>query len=102
MMAPVEESARTVRLGYRLRRRAWGNGYGVEGMLQLIEMARAAEISTVIATTMAIDVDTRRVMENAGLQLAPAGGVPTAPIAVAGPWEVAYTLDLSEEAALPA
>ena len=102
MMAPIDESARTVKLGYRLRRRVWGKGYGVEGMLQMIEMARAAKMSTVIATTMAMDLASRRVMEQAGLQLAPAGRVPTAPIAVAEPWEVTYTLDIPEEAALPA
>jgi RimJ/RimL family protein N-acetyltransferase len=101
MIAPVDESARTVELGYRLRRRVWGKGYGVEGMLQMIEMARAAKMSTVIATTMAVDLASRRVMEKAGLQLA-LGGVSTTPIAVAEPCEVTYTLQLSDEAALPA
>lgn len=97
MLARVDESARTVKLGYRLRRRAWGKGYGVEGMLQMIEMARAAKMSTVIATTLAVDLASRRVMEKAGLQLALAGGVPTAPIVVAEPCEVTYTLELSDE-----
>lgn len=97
MIAPVDESARTVELGYRLRRRVWGKGYGVEGMLQMIEMARAAKMSTVIATTMAEDLASRRAMEKAGLQLALASSVSTAPNAVAEPCEVTYTLDLSDE-----
>lgn len=67
MMTPVEGD-RAVRLGYRLRRRAWDQDYGTEGMLQLIEMARAAEMSTVIATTPAGNRAAGRVMQRAGLQ----------------------------------
>ena len=43
-------------------------------MLQLIEMARAAEMSTVIATTPAGNPAAGRVMQQAGLQLDPTGG----------------------------
>jgi RimJ/RimL family protein N-acetyltransferase len=97
MMAPVEDSDRTARLGYRLRRQAWGEGYGAEGMLEMIKMARTAEMSTVIATTLVTNVDSRRVMEKVGLQLALAGvGDSTGPVAAAEHCEVSYTLDLSE------
>ena len=65
---------RAVRLGYRLRRRAWDQDYGTEGMLQLIEMARSAEMSTVIASTPAGNPAAGRVMQRAGLQLDPTGG----------------------------
>jgi RimJ/RimL family protein N-acetyltransferase len=79
MMTPVTTGEiasgdRAVRLGYRLRRRAWDEDYGTEGMLQLIEMARAAEMSTVIATTPAGNPAAGRVMQRAGLQLDTAGG----------------------------
>jgi RimJ/RimL family protein N-acetyltransferase len=66
--------SRAVRLGYRLRRRAWDQDYGTEGMLQLIEMARAAEMSTVIASTPSGNRAAGRVMQQAGLQPDPAGG----------------------------
>lgn len=65
----LDESVRTVTLGYRLRRQAWGNGHGVEGMLQVIDMARAARMSTVIVTTLGVNGAFRRVMEKAGLRL---------------------------------
>jgi RimJ/RimL family protein N-acetyltransferase len=69
MITPVDEPLRTVELAYRLRRRAWGRGYDIEGMLRMIEIARAAQVSTVIATTMAVDLASRRLMEKAGLNL---------------------------------
>ena len=72
MMTPAEGD-RAVRLDYRLRRRAWDQGYGIEGMLQLIEMARAAKMSTVIATTPAGNSAAGRVMRRAGLHPDPAG-----------------------------
>jgi RimJ/RimL family protein N-acetyltransferase len=69
MITPVDEPLRTVEFTYRLRRRAWGRGYDIEGMLRMIEIARAAQVATVIATVMAIDVASRRLMEEAGMQL---------------------------------
>ena len=68
MVRPTDEPLRTVELTYRLRRRAWGQGYDLEGMLGMIEMARAAQVSTVIATMMADDVASRRLMETVGPQ----------------------------------
>jgi RimJ/RimL family protein N-acetyltransferase len=102
MMSPVDESVRSVKLGYRLRRRAWGKGYGAEGMLQMIEMARAARMSTVIATMLGFDGAYRRVMEQAGLRQSRAGsGEATGPIPVVEHWKLVYSLELSEAAALP-
>ena len=69
MITPVDEPLRNVELAYRLRRWAWGRGYDIEGMLCMIEIARAAQVSTVIATMMAVDVVSRRLMEKAGLHL---------------------------------
>ena len=94
MMTPVATRTaatgdRAVRLGYRLRRRAWDQDYGTEGMLQLIEMARSADMSTVIASTPAGNPAAGRVMERAGLQPDPAGGRAAggaAPTSSTGSW----------------
>ena len=56
MITPVDEPLRTVEVAYRLRRGVWGLGYEIEGMLFMIEIARAAQVSTVIATMMTVDV----------------------------------------------
>lgn len=47
-MTPVEEPPRAVELTYRLRRQVWGLGYDIEGTHRMIEIAQAAEMSTVI------------------------------------------------------
>jgi RimJ/RimL family protein N-acetyltransferase len=63
--APDDE----VELGYRLRRSAWGKGYATEGSRALIDKA-FAELGArrVFATTMVVNVASRRVMEKAGLR----------------------------------
>lgn len=56
-------------LGYRLIREVWGRGLATEGSRALID--RAFEYhgaARVYATTMAINVGSRRVMEKAGLR----------------------------------
>jgi RimJ/RimL family protein N-acetyltransferase len=96
MITPVDEPLRTVELTYRLRRRAWGRGYDIEGMLGMIEIARAAQVSTVIATLMAVDLASRRLMEKAGLHLVQTlGSETTGPTAAAARSEVDYALDLA-------
>ena len=103
MVSPVEDSACTVRLGYRLRRRAWGQGLDVEGILQMITMARAADMSTVVATTLATNLGSRWVLEEAGLQpVLERVASTTGPVPVIEHGEVVYILDLSEAATLPA
>ena len=103
MITPVDEPLRTVELTYRLRRRAWGRGYDIEGMLRMIEMARAAQVSTVTATMMAVDVASRRLMEKVGMHLVQTSFTETAgPTAAAARREVEYALDLTMEAKLPA
>ena len=56
-------------LGYRLRRDAWGHGYATEGSRALIDKA-FAELGAdrVYASTMAVNIASRRVMEKAGLR----------------------------------
>jgi len=58
-----------VELGYRLRRSAWGKGYATEGSKALIDKA-FAELGAerVVASTMVVNVASRRVLEKAGLR----------------------------------
>ncbi|MEV4616358.1 GNAT family N-acetyltransferase [Kitasatospora sp. NPDC049258] len=59
-----------VELGYRLRRAAWGRGYATEGARALIRRGFAElGVERVFATTMAVNLGSRRVMEKAGLRL---------------------------------
>ena len=98
MIKPVDEPLRTAELSYRLRPSAWGQGYDIEGILGMIEMARAARVSTVIATMTAVDVASRRLMERVGLrhvQRSVSGNA--GPTAAAARHEVLYALDLTME-----
>jgi len=55
-------------LGYRLRRSAWGKGYGTEGSRALIHKGfTALGADRVTAQTMVINSASRRVMEKAGM-----------------------------------
>ena len=55
-------------LGYRLRKSAWGKGYATEGSIALINRGFAElDVSRVYATTMVVNIGSRRVMEKAGL-----------------------------------
>jgi RimJ/RimL family protein N-acetyltransferase len=56
-------------LGYRLRREVWGRGYATEGSLALIDKAfTELRADRVYASTMAVNVASRRVMEKAGMR----------------------------------
>jgi RimJ/RimL family protein N-acetyltransferase len=56
-------------LGYRLRKSAWGKGYGTEGSRALIRRGfTELGVRRVYAETMAVNVGSRRVMEKAGLR----------------------------------
>ena len=57
-------------LGYRLRRSAWGKGYGTEGSRALIRKGFAElGVRRVVASTMVVNTASRRVMEKSGLTL---------------------------------
>ncbi len=58
-------------LGYRLKRSAWGKGYGTEGSRALIRKG-FAELGArrVVASTYQDNIGSRRVMEKAGMTLA--------------------------------
>ncbi len=103
MITPVDEPVRTVELTYRLRREAWGQGYDIEGMVSMIEIARAAHVSTVIATMVDVDVTVRRLMEKAGLHLVQASVNEAAePPVASARWEVDYARDLTMAEKMPA
>lgn len=56
-------------LGYRLRREFWGRGLATEGARALVRSAFAERgLRRVFATTMAVNLASRRVMEKAGLR----------------------------------
>ena len=58
-------------LGYRLRRSAWGQGYATEGARAMVRLAFTdLGVREVVATTMAVNTGSRRVMEKAGLRYA--------------------------------
>jgi RimJ/RimL family protein N-acetyltransferase len=57
-------------LGYRLRRSAWGKGYATEGSRALIRKGfTELGVRRVVASTMAVNLASRRVLEKAGLRL---------------------------------
>ncbi|HEX6869618.1 MAG TPA: GNAT family N-acetyltransferase [Micromonosporaceae bacterium] len=59
-----------VELGYRLRSAAWGRGYATEGSRALIRNGfTELGVRRVVATTMAVNLASRRVLEKAGLTL---------------------------------
>ncbi len=56
-------------LGFRLRRSAWGRGFATEGARALVRQAfTGLGAREVVATTMAVNTGSRRVMEKAGLR----------------------------------
>ncbi len=58
-----------VELGYRLRKSAWGKGFATEGSRALIQNGFAQlGVRRVVASTMVVNVGSRRVMEKAGLK----------------------------------
>ncbi|MBK8157898.1 MAG: GNAT family N-acetyltransferase [Rhodospirillaceae bacterium] len=62
------ESDTLAELGYRLRRMDWGQGLAVEGASALIDWGfRSAGYDKIVATTMAVNHASRRVMEKIGM-----------------------------------
>jgi RimJ/RimL family protein N-acetyltransferase len=67
---PAGSSPDEAELGYRLRQSAWGKGYATEGSRALIHKGfTELSVQRVVASTMAVNVASRRVMEKAGLML---------------------------------
>jgi RimJ/RimL family protein N-acetyltransferase len=60
----------TAELGYRLFPAAWGRGYATEGARALVRHAfTGLGLERVVATTMTVNMASRRVLEKAGLSL---------------------------------
>jgi RimJ/RimL family protein N-acetyltransferase len=93
-LAPVDDPPRAVRLGYRLPRHAWGRGYETEGALRLVEMARSAGVSAVVAVVSTDDADAHDILEAAGLRRASAGHAVSTVESADGGSLVSYRLDL--------
>jgi RimJ/RimL family protein N-acetyltransferase len=67
---PEGSSPDEAELGYRLRKSAWGKGYASEVSRALIRKGFAElGVQRVVASTMVVNVASRRVMEKAGLML---------------------------------
>ena len=69
-LRPEHEPPFEMEVGYRLKRAAWGKGYGTEGTRALI--AKAFDdlgVDRVIATADEPNVASRRVMEKSGMRL---------------------------------
>ncbi len=65
------ESEGLAELGYRLRRMDWGQGLASEGALALVNWGfESGQYDKIAATTMAINLGSRRVMEKIGLSYA--------------------------------
>jgi RimJ/RimL family protein N-acetyltransferase len=63
------ESERVAELGYRLRRMDWGQGLAAEGASALVDWGLGIELfDKVFASTMAVNLASRRVMEKIGLK----------------------------------
>lgn len=63
------ENETLAELGYRLRRMDWGQGLAAEGASALVDWGFAnCRYDTVVATTMAVNHASRRVMEKIGMK----------------------------------
>ena len=66
------DAAEEPELGYRLKHRFWGRGLATEGSRALIDhafTARSVEVARVHASTMAVNIASRLVMEKCGMDL---------------------------------
>lgn len=62
------ETGNRAELGYRLSRSAWGEGLATEGASALADWGfRSAGYETIVASTMAVNQASRRVMEKIGM-----------------------------------
>ncbi|MFJ9695679.1 GNAT family N-acetyltransferase [Kitasatospora sp. NPDC101183] len=85
-------------LGYRLTPAAWGHGYATEGALALVRHAfTTLGAERIVATTMAVNTGSRRVMEKAGLRYVRTfHGAWDDPLPGAEEGEVEYALTLEQ------
>ncbi|MCK5247356.1 GNAT family N-acetyltransferase [Candidatus Bipolaricaulota bacterium] len=66
---PFKENPEETELGYRLKKAYWTRGFATEASIALIEKGFCElGVTKVVATTMALNTRSRRVMEKVGLQ----------------------------------
>ena len=66
---PCKGNSEETELGYRLKKATWVRGFATEGSIALIGKGfRELGVTKVVATTMAGNTRSRRVMEKVGLQ----------------------------------
>ncbi|WP_308214143.1 GNAT family N-acetyltransferase [Williamsia deligens] len=71
LRSPRHSAVPELELAYRLRRTAWGLGYGTDGSVAVVRHAfENGPTARVFAGTMAVNAASRRVMEKAGMRLA--------------------------------
>jgi len=64
------QASGTAEVGYRLFPAAWRRGYATEGARAMVRQAfTALDVDQVVATTMTVNLGSRRVLEKAGLSL---------------------------------
>jgi len=91
--SPTDEAE----LGYRLRKPVWGKGYAVEGSRALIDYGFTDRgLRRIVAETMAVNGQSRRVMEKVGMRYEYTYFPPFAPIEGSEHGEVRYVLDHAE------
>lgn len=67
-LAPTDDST-TVSIGYRLRSQHWGHGYATEAAAAVVRLAfDHYGASRAVATTMAVNQGSRRVLERSGFR----------------------------------
>lgn len=94
------ESDRLAELGYRLRRKEWGKGFASEGAAALIDWGfKACGYDKIVATTMAVNLGSRRVMEKIGMRHARTYSFPSGTIPGTEHGEVCYELTRAEHIA---
>jgi RimJ/RimL family protein N-acetyltransferase len=78
-----------VELGYRLRKAAWGKGYGTEGSRALIRKGfTELGVRRVVASTYQDNLASRRVMEKVGMTLVRTFRMTAAALAAQGTYDV--------------
>ena len=98
MLLPESDGrADEAELGYRLRKPAWGKGCAVEGSRALIDYGFTDRgLGRIVAETMAVNGQSRRVMEKVGMRYEYTYFPPFAPIEGSEHGEVRYVLDHAE------
>jgi RimJ/RimL family protein N-acetyltransferase len=79
-LKPFEENPTETELGFRLKKLFWGHGFATEGSKALIKKGfQELGATKIVATTMALNMRSRRVLEKLGLRFEEEFVYPEAP-----------------------